>query len=401
MSEHYLQYDFTDSTPELIIDTLSTKSESQESFYPILTLSKGEEYQYYFVREVKDQRDMLLDEKTYNEKYDIPYSYIVATLKYMVHYIDAKKDEVARGFHDTTLLLSANDSDGYAIAVLVVMRDYLLTVISAERIPLDEYKSKKLYSHALERKLFLNDLNLHEYQEEEKERRKKKRINIVDNFPCFWTDNHSAISYHYSCTKHLKETRGNSPRARLTIPVAAVKDILVYTMQHYATRLKEYIGQSTKEKQFAIIFPSLDKKYKVGILIAIDDVLLTVISMYDVPPHAKGFSTLIFPSAKRIVLTKYDLEKFMNRYKKEEKVKTKKKLDALKEHGRITKYASLGEYDKQRIKSNGIPKNGTLRKLKIIEKVSQTAEPVKYKKIVRPAYLNQKFIQSLGLKIFK
>jgi len=399
MSKNHLQYDFTEGTPNLIIDTLSTKPERQEFFHPMLTLSKEKEYRYYFVREVKDQRSALLDTETYNEIYDVPYSYIVATLKYMVHQIDAKKDEGERGFHEQTLLLASYEDDGYAIAVLVVMRDYLLIVVSVERIPLDEYKSKRLRSYALERKLFLNDLDLHAYKEERQERRKKKRINIVDNFPAFWTDDKSEISYHYSCTKHLKEKRGNSSHVRLTIPVSAVEDILAYTMQHYATRLKEYMGQSTKEKQFAIIFPSLDKKYKVGILIAIDDVLLTVISMYDVPPHAKGFSTLIFPSAKRIVLTKYDLEKFIHRYKKEERVKTKKKLDTLKKYGRITKYASLDAYDIQRKKMNGIPKNGTLRKLKIVEKVSQTVEPVKHKKITRPVYLNQKFIQSLGVKI--
>ncbi len=235
----------------------------------------------------------------------------------------------------------------------------------------------------MERKFFLNDLDLDVYLETTKEKKKEKRQRIAKRYPSFWEDESIGRMYRFSCTKHLKEQRSNSSGVRLTIPMDAVKDVLKYAMDHSASALREYIGTSEKEKQLVLVFPSLDKSYNVGILIAIDDLLVTVISMYDVTPKDKGLSTLIFPNAKRIILADYDLAVFMKAYntQKAEKISLKKQMIeqqleiACKQGGGIKKFSSLDEYDEmympkrvQKIVSTGNMSKG-LRKIAIVEKI--------------------------------
>ncbi len=367
----------------MMVNNLNSRIDNEEYTNPVLTLSEGKEYRYRLVKEVIRQRLELSDSETYIIEHDVPYQFIVATLKYLVHSIDAQRDEKERGWHPQTLLLAESKESGYAIAVLVTMRDFLVTVVSVERVLLSEYESKKLSSYAMERKFFLNDLDLDVYLETTKEKKKEKRQRIAKRYPSFWEDESIGRMYRFACTKHLKEQRSNSSGVRLTIPMDAVKDVLKYAMDHSASALREYIGTSEKEKQLVLVFPSLDKSYNVGILIAIDDLLVTVISMYDVTPKDKGLSTLIFPNAKRIILADYDLAVFMKAYntQKAEKISLKKQMIeqqleiACKQGGGIKKFSSLDEYDEmympkrvQKIVSTGKMSKG-LKKITIVEKI--------------------------------
>ncbi len=398
--------------PEITtVSNLNSRTDTIEYSNPVLTRAYEKDYSYRFVKDVKQQRNELQDHETYNEIYDIPYHFIIAILKYMVHNVGVHGDEIEKGEYPQTLLLAQSKKRGIAIAILVTVRDYHVTVLSAERVPLSEFESKKLCSYALERKLFLKDLDLDAYVESKKEKKKTKRQNIAKKFPSFWENEVSGLTYRYSCTKHLKEERSNTSGKRLTIPMAAVKDILRYTMEHATYALQEYIGTSIKEKQLVLVFPSLDKSYNVGILIAIDDLLITVISMYDVSPSDKGLHTVIFPSAKRIVLAGYDLEAFMHNYnaKEAEKAALKKQMleqelkRARREGGGIQKISSMDEYyAKQEVKKS-LPSNKTSRGLKKVTKVEVVKPAIQEDK--REMMIEQKYQQSiflgLGAQILK
>ncbi len=395
MSDHHIesiiQVPIQDSSS---INNLNSKVESTEYINPVLTLSDGDEYRYRFVKAVKEQRSELLNSDTRNIAHDIPYQFIIGTLKYLVHSIDAQRDDSERGWCPQTLLLADSKERSYAIAILVVMRDFLVTVLSAERVPISEFQSKKLKSYALERKLFFKDLDLDAYLEMTKEKKREKRQNIAKKYPSFWENKITGRAYRFSCTRHLNEERSNTSGQRLTIPIEAVKDILRYAMETSEFVLKEYIGNSEKEKQLVLVFPSLDKSYNVGILIALDDTLLTVISMYDVSPQDKGLNTLIFPNVKRIILADYDLADYMETYhaKKEEEVVMKKKMLrqqlelARKEGNGIKIFASLEEYDAVHPVKKRVQSGKTSRRLRKITKI----------KVVQP--LEQGKEQSIRLK---
>ncbi len=400
----------------MIVNNLNSRTDDREHINPVLTLNEGTEYQYRFVKEVKGQRIKLSDSETYNENHDIPYQFIIGTLKYFIHNIDAQRTERERGWHDQTVLLAESKKRGFSIAVLVVMRDFLVTVISAERVLLSEYESKTLSSHPLERKLFLKDLDLDAYLEKTKEKKKEKRQRIARKYPSFWEDESSGQTYRLSCTKHLKEERSNTSGERLTLPMDAVRDILRYAMDHSVSALKKYIGSSTKEKKIVLIFPSPDKSYNVGILIAIDDLLVTIISMYDVPPSDKGLSTLIFPDAKRIVLADYNLEEFMEEYdaKEAERIVLRKQMlerqleIARKQGDGIRSFSSLDEYyDRKEVKIIA-PTRKTLIGLKKITKVEEVKSveqevnrDIGSKEKLRQAALMGLSVQMLKVKIDK
>ena len=327
MSDHHIesiiQVPIQDSSS---INNLNSKVESTEYINPVLTLSDGDEYRYRFVKAVKEQRSELLNSDTRNIAHDIPYQFIIGTLKYLVHSID--------------------------------------------------------------------DLDLDAYLEMTKEKKREKRQNIAKKYPSFWENKITGRAYRFSCTRHLNEERSNTSGQRLTIPIEAVKDILRYAMETSEFVLKEYKGNSEKEKQLVLVFPSLDKSYNVGILIALDDTLLTVISMYDVSPQDKGLNTLIFPNVKRIILADYDLADYMETYhaKKEEEVVMKKKMLrqqlelARKEGNGIKIFASLEEYDAVHPVKKRVQSGKTSRRLRKITKI----------KVVQP--LEQGKEQSIRLK---
>jgi hypothetical protein len=415
MSDNSFSQTVNTPIPEITtVSNLNSRTDTMEYSNPVLTRAYEKDYSYRFVKDVKQQRNELEDHETYNEIYDIPYHFIIAILKYLVHNVGVHRDEIERGEYPQTLLLAESKKRGIAIAVLVTVRDYHVTVLSAERVPLSEFESKKLRAYALERKLFLKDLDLDAYVESKKENKKTKRQNIAKKFPSFWEDEVSGLTYRFSCTKHLKEERSNTSGERLTIPIAAVKDILRYAMEHAASALQEYIGTSVKEKQLVLVFPSLDKSHNVGILIAIDDLLITVISMYDVPPSDKGLNTLIFPNAKRIVLADYDLADFMEGYilqERERIVLRDKMLEeqlavARKQGSGIKTFSSLNEYDKlyvpkrvQKIVSAGKMSKG-LKKITIVEKIKPVKQEDK-REIKVKEKLRQSALLGLSAKMIK
>lgn len=407
----FLEIENTSSSEGTTVNNLNSRTDVTEYSNPVLTRAYDKDYSYRLLKDVKQQRNELQDSETYNEVYDIPYLFIIAMLKYLVHNVGVHRDELERGEYQQTLLLAQSKKRGFAIALSVIMRDYHITVLSAERVLESEFESKKLSAYALERKLFLKDLDLDAYVESKKEKKKTKRRNIAKKFPSFWEDEISGLTYRFSCTNHLKEERSNTSGERLTIPLVAVKDILRYVMEHAASALQEYIGTSVKEKQLVLVFPSLDKSYNVGILIAIDDLLITVISMYDVSPSDRGLNTLIFPDAKRIILASYDLDAFMEAYhaeEAEENILKKKRLAsqleiARKQGGGIKTFSSLDEYDarhkvKRTVRAAEISKG--LKKVTKVEKI----KPIKHeetREIKTKEKLRQSALLGLGAQIIK
>ena len=406
MSNHHIesiiQVPIEDSSS---IHNLNSKVDSREYINPVLTLCDGDEYMYRFVKVVKEQRSELLDSDTRNITHDIPYQFIIGTLKYLVHSIDEQRDLSERGWYPQTLLLADSKERNYAIAILVVIQDFLVIVLSAERVPISEFQSKKLKSYALERKLFFKDMDLDAYLEITKEKKREKRKSIAKKYPVFWENIITGRAYRFSCTKHLNEERSNTSGQRLTIPIEAVKDILRYAMETSESVLREYIGNSEKEKQLVLVFPSLDKSYNVGILIALGDALVTVISMYDVSPRNKGLNTLVFPNAKRIVLADYNLADYMETYhaKREEEVVMKKKMLkqqlelARKEGNGIQTYASLEEYDAACPVKKRVQFGKTSRGLRKITKIEVVQPHEQEKK--QSIHLKEKYQQSILLGI--
>ncbi|GEM_PF-6377928 len=330
MSDHILQ---SSTISTSIAHNLTTTTHYS---YPILTRVEKQVYHYSVSKEVRDQR-----KEPIAEVYDIPYDFMVATLKYLVHKSVLNPQAVARGEYPQTLLLAKSQEHGFAIALLVDMQEYLLTIHSAIRVPVEEFDTKRLQGYPMQRKHFFKALDLDAYVQEKEAKRREKRQKIAQKYPAFWKDETRNLHYRYSCTKHLKKARNGTSTQRLTIPVDAVRDILRYAMESSILILEHYLHNSEKEKQLVLIFPSIDKSYNIGLLISIDDILVTVISMYDVPPKDKGFPSLIFPNVKRLMLLEYDLARFMERYHEKQQQSSVKKGKMV---GSITIVSSKEEY---------------------------------------------------------
>lgn len=107
------------------------------------------------------------------------------------------------------------------------------------------------------------------------------------------------VEYRVLLTRHLYTKRDNTSKMRLTISEKSLYNVLYYALKN--SELK-----SINNKRRAIIIPSADKTYFVGILIYIRDGIVTVISMYDKP--TKEYRKLsIYRREKKIVLDDYEL----------------------------------------------------------------------------------------------
>ena len=355
---------------ETMIHNLNMHNSQEMHLNPILTLSYGKQYRYRFVSLVRAQRHDLLDTTTYNEAYDIPYQFILAILKYFVHNVDAVRDKEDHGNYPQTLLLAESKKRDYAIAIIVTIKDFLVTVVSTERILSSEFISKKIHGYPMERKLFFSDLDLDAYLEEIEKKKKTRFKEISKKYPVLWESEDSDMIYYLSCTAHLQEKRSNKSGKRLTIPIDAVKDVLRYAIKNAKEDLKAYIGTSEKEKQLVVIFPSYDKSYNIGILIAVNEILVTVISMYDVSPQDKGYNTLIFPNAKRLVMSNYDLKTFMDEYNRQKADERAKRLEiAKKDSGKITIISSYDAYLPKLKTQIATPTEYTSKRLRKITKI--------------------------------
>ncbi len=157
----------------------------------------------------------------------------------------------------------------------------------------------------------------------------------------FLTNGFSNKRYTYRMARHLFTFRDKARKARLTISEDAVVDVLKYTFK-YSCLAETDVNYEKR----ALVFPSRDKKYFVGILIAIEDGLVTVVSMYDVPSD-KYKKIALYSKEKKIFLDDYDLDAFVNEEEKKEKAYTEAYVRRNKEG--IYKFDSYQEYLKSRI----------------------------------------------------
>ena len=147
--------------------------------------------------------------------------------------------------------------------------------------------------------------------------------------------------YRYCMTKHLFTFRDKSRKLRLTISEDAIVDVLQYAFK-YSTLAD---GNINYEKR-ALIFPSRDKKYFIGLLIVIEDHIVTVISMYDVP--VEFYKKIgLYAKEKKIMLDDYDLDSFLS----EEEAKEKAYLAGYEKRYKVGvyKHESYRDYIKSRI----------------------------------------------------
>ena len=399
MSEHNIETINQVTIPHTSnIHNLHTKAGEEAYQNPTLTRHDDKVYTYRFIKNVIQQIHTPADSETYDINHDIPYQFIVETLKYFVH--NTHIEDRDKGWHPQVLLLLESKRKGYAMAIGVTMRDFLLTVISVERISISDFESIQLQFNPLEEKLFLKDLDIDACVDRAKEREKAKRKKIGKRYPLLWENATSGLSYRLKCTQHLTKSRSRTSGQRLTIPIEAVKDILVYALETSESVLKKYMGNSKKEKNLVLVLPSIDKNYHIGILIAIDDILVTAISMYDVSPKEKGYNSLVFPNTKRIFLSNYNLAEFMKTYyaKKAEQDRIRKKTleHALKlarqQGGGIKVYASLEEYDAEYLRTRIIS-------AKKSDKISKKVKKLKHINLTtkKSKYILEKVKQSISL----
>lgn len=409
MSEIGKSYMMAQKIPEpdyAPINNLLTKSENKEHKNPILTKCCEKEYRYRFSKTLMGQlREEGGDDDTAMKNQNIPYQFIIAAIKYLVHNVDSNKTKHEKGWHPQMLLVAKSEKNDYAIAVNVVMEDYLITAYSVDKVSILEYENKKLKSYPLIKKIFLEALDLDAYVDNLNSLDKKRKDEIKKKYPAFWTDEKTGKEYGLSYTKHLKQKRWNSSRPRLTLPEDAVIDILRYTMDNNIDTINRYIGESKKDKQLVVVFQNLDKSYNIGILISINDILITVISMYDVEPKDKGFSTLIFPNAKRIVLPGYDLKAFMEQYNKEvtkiediKRNRIKKIIAEAKETGKI-KILPKQDWMSAILLKTPEHNQQSHRKIKIVKRKDKAIE--KKDKAIERNYFRQQVLSLLSQKFIK
>ena len=147
--------------------------------------------------------------------------------------------------------------------------------------------------------------------------------------------------YRYCMTKHLFTFRDKSRKSRLTISEDAIVDVLQYAFK-YSILADENINYEKR----SLIFPSRDKKYFIGLLIAIEDHIVTVISMYDVP--VEFYKKIgLYTKEKKIILDDYDLDSFLS----EEEAKEKAYIAGYEKRYKvgIYKHESYRDYIKSRI----------------------------------------------------
>ncbi len=354
-----------------ITHNFGTKTVEEKSFNPVLTQAYGQEYTYKFLKNI------------YCEKLGIPYPFIIATLKQFVRYDDNNRSKIKKGQCERVLLVARSKKGEFALSLLIEMSNSLINIFSVQKYSVSDFDNRTIKANLPIKKVYLDDLDLDTYVEKIEEGKKQWRKKIAKKYPSFWTDESNGLDYHFSCTYHLSEKRTNSSGKRLTIPVKAVKDILRYTMETSASILREYIGKSRKEKQILIVIPSVDKTYNVSILVAMNDLLFTVISMYDVPPESRsrGIETLMFPNVKRIILPNYDLAAYMEIYNEQVKVQKKDRQEKLKqaieEAGRsssIEIVSSLDDYFAPKVKT--VSAKPEVRKIRVIRSANKNISKV-------------------------
>lgn len=352
-----------------ITHNFGTKTVEEKSSNPVLTQAYGQEYTYKFLKNIDC------------EKLGIPYPFIIATLKQFVRYDDNNRSKIKKGQCERVLLVARSEKGEFALSLLIEMSNSLINIFSVQKYSVSDFDNRTIKANLPIKKVYLDDLDLDTYVEKIKEGQKQWRNQIATKYPSFWTDESNGLDYNFFCTRHLSEKRTHSSGKRLTIPVEAIKDILRYTMETSAPALKEYIGTSSKEKQVVIVIPSIDKKYSVSLLVAVDDILFTVISMYDVSPKSRnrGMETLMFPNVKRIILPDYDLGAYMEIYNEQVKVQKKdrqeKRKQAIEEARRsssIKIISSLDDYFVPKVKT--VSAKPEVRKIRVVRSASKNIQ---------------------------
>jgi len=327
---------------------------------PILTRRDDTEYRYRLIRRLLQDRS-----KKYQEYLDkelqIPYAFIVGILKHYVHEVDMEKPLSKQGNTSRLFLLARSKKRDFAIGVLMVIKDFEITVYDVQKLISNSYKQKTVELHKDALHIYIDDLDLDEYVENikaiQKNQKKEIRKKALRENNIFHQE--GDFFYLYSLTKHIYTSRSYSKGMRLTLPQKAVSDILKYLMTDEMSRQELlYSLQGVKnEKQIAIVLCNREKSHLIGLLVAFDVgaedfMLATVITMYDSVPEDKSAQKLLFPKIERISLYDYDLEEFMANYdikqtekERDNKALMERRLKEAKENPRaIVKVSSYDEY---------------------------------------------------------
>ena len=305
--------------------------------YPVLIRYKGVEYRYNFIehhqyiQEKENKEHMDID----NESHYFPYPFMVGILKQYVPYIYKRKTNKKE-----KVVLSAKSMDKEYVAVLVVSLDgYLLTVHSMHKIPNRVFEAEDTSFYPNLKHHFFSKLDLDKYAENAKmirsnyEQRLLEKVNKTTiPFAC-----REIYEYKYKITNHAYMKRRNEKGTRLTLPEKVVSNVLRYLVKNDLPydKLKQKLQHVENEKKVALIFPNRDKSHLVGMLVAFDFrlntiVVVTVITMYDNVPKEKSAQNLLFPKVDRITLLDYDLDAVMKEYDEAQAIQEKRKDEKLK-----------------------------------------------------------------------
>jgi len=364
-----------------------TKNTEQNYNYPVLTRRKRKEYRYILSKNqlrirvaIKIQYKGVADEDL-----PLPYGFIVGLLKQYVYNIEGKLPEEQKDCGEKVLLLAKSSKRGFYVAVLVSMKDYVMTVHDVQKIKSHEYQNRveQLYTNVKHH--YFETLDLDEYLEEVKGSRVKyfqnKRKKVIKKADLIY--HHDTYQYFCKISNHAYTKRSSTKETRLTLPKKAVYDLLKYLLKSedsYAS-LQQKLMYIKEEKQIALVFYNRDRTHLVSLLaafnISIDGLMLiTVITMYDNIPQDKSAQKFLFPKVERITLYDYDLGTFMDQYDEKQKereetkeLKRKEQLARYREESNITKVSSLDEYYENNLhirKADGSLKSTRkIRKLKV------------------------------------
>jgi len=325
------------------------QNSASQSIYPVLTKHEGEEYRY---RSVKRH---LKDIST------IPYDFIIAILKEYVYTIDANHSMAQRGESGKILLIAKSNREEYAVAVLMSMENYLMTIHDIQKVPLYQVSEERMnlypdipyhYFESLDLDAYLKKIT--QIKETYIQKHRKKALKQTEQFY-----GRRGYQYRYKISQHAYTKRSHSKGVRLTLPLEAVKDVLKYLVKNENAyeQLQKQLKYVKDEKQIALIFYNRGRTHLLGLLVAfdvsLDDMMVvTVVTMLDDVPKDRSAQRLLFPKVDRIALYDYDLGAFMEEYNREQKQKELEKEERLKKRLQestakqegIVKVSSLDEY---------------------------------------------------------
>jgi len=324
-------------------EILTTNNEREYASSPLNIARDGHVYHYRLIKSLRT----ILKQKSFEDK--VPNLTIESILNAYVDKVIASKPIEQKSHFPKTFIVMKSERHDYTIGVLVQMREGLIHIIDIKHINEKNGYCKDNLVYSNTRQYYFNDLDVY-LDKIWKSTKALNHIKKMKKHPSFY--NIGGYMYRHNFTKHLKTKRTNSGNIRLTLPQEAIEHILKYFVQNNRIFLDKHLKGTLTEKKLLIVFPSRDKSYNIGLLVAIDisvpsNMLFTIITMVDIKPKDKTAARYLFPSIERIMLSEYNLDAYMKVYKESQKkvlVDKQKMIEKYSKNATITKVSSFDVY---------------------------------------------------------